>query len=227
MKHNKRFHHVSTDEVFGHLMPDEPKFNENTPYAPRNPYSATKAASDFIVRSAHHTHGLRATISNCTNNYGPYLYPEKFLSISITNLLDGTPVTIHGDGRQIRDWIHVQDHCLGILAILEKGQVGQTYMMGGDAEYTVLETAKLLLHVMGLNDNMLVFIQDRLGQDKRYAIHHGKIQKELGWTPSRSFEDGLRHMVDWYRKNEAWWRPIKESSSYKQWYQNQYGSQKV
>ena len=227
VRHNKRFHHVSTDEVFGHLLPDEPKFTEETPYAPRNPYSATKAASDFIVRSSHHTHGLRATISNCTNNYGPFLYPEKFLSISITNLLDGKPITIHGDGRQVRDWIHVQDHCLGVLAILEKGQLGHTYMMGGDAEFTVLETAQLLLNVMGLTDNMLVFIDDRLGQDKRYAIHYGKIQRELGWAPSRTFEDGLRHMVEWYRKNESWWRPIKESSSYKQWYQNQYGSQKV
>lgn len=227
VKHGKRFHHVSTDEVFGHLMPDDPKFNEDTPYAPRNPYSATKAASDFIVRAAHHTHGLQATISNCTNNYGPYLYPEKFLSISITNLLDGKPITIHGDGRQIRDWIHVMDHCNGILTVLEKGKIGETYMMGGDAEMSILETAQTLINVMGLNQNMLVFIQDRLGQDRRYAIHHGKIKNDLGWEPARTFEEGVRDMVEWYRKNEQWWRPIKDSSAYKQWYSGQYGSQKV
>ena len=227
IQHGIRFHHVSTDEVFGHLMPDDPKFTEETPYAPRNPYSATKAASDFIVRAAHHTHGLKSTISNCTNNYGPYLYPEKFLSIAITNLLDGKPVTIHGDGLQVRDWIYVEDHCLGILAILEKGTVGETYMMGGNAEMSILETAKHLIHVMGLNENALVFIQDRLGQDQRYAIHFEKIKNQLGWEPKRTFEDGLREMVEWYRKNEAWWRPIKESSAYNQWYQSQYGNQKV
>ena len=225
VKHNKRFHHVSTDEVFGHLMPEDPKFTEETPYAPRNPYSATKAASDFIVRSAFHTHGLRATISNCTNNYGPYLYPEKFLPISITNLMDGKPIAIHGDGSQIRDWIHAQDHCLGILAVLEKGELGHTYMMGGDAEYSIIDTAKLLLKVMGLSDNMLTFIPDRPGQDHRYAIEYNKIRERLGWTPSRSFEEGLIDMVQWYRKNEAWWRPIKESAAYRQWYKHQFGNQ--
>jgi dTDP-glucose 4,6-dehydratase len=223
VRHGKRFHHVSTDEVFGHLGPNDPKFTEDTPYAPRNPYSATKAASDHLVRAAVHTHGLQGTISNCTNNYGPYLYPEKFLSISITNLLDGKPIHIHGDGRQIRDWIHVSDHGKGILAVLKQGQMGQTYMMGGETEMSIVDTAKALLRVMGLNEGMMQFISDRPGQDRRYAIDHKKIVTELGWKPEFDFESGLRDMVNWYRNNEAWWRPIKDSSGYRRWYQDQFG----
>jgi dTDP-glucose 4,6-dehydratase len=223
VRHGKRFHHVSTDEVFGHLGADDPKFNESTPYAPRNPYSATKAASDHLVRAAVHTHGLKGTISNCTNNYGPYLYPEKFLSISILNLLSGQPIHVHGDGRQIRDWIHVMDHGMGILAVLEKGQMGHTYMMGGNNEMSILDTARSLVRVMGLNENMITFISDRPGQDRRYAIDHSKIEAELGWKPQHTFEEGLREMVEWYRRNEAWWRPIKDSSGYRRWYSEQFG----
>lgn len=222
VRHGKRFHHVSTDEVFGHLGPNDPKFSETTPYAPRNPYSATKAASDHLVRAAVHTHELKGTISNCTNNYGPYLYPEKFLSISITNLLDGKPLHLHGDGRQIRDWIHVKDHGFGVLAILEHGQVGHTYMMGGNNEMSILDTAQALVRAMGLSDNMISFIADRPGQDRRYAIDHSKIENELGWKPQFSFDEGLREMVEWYRKNEAWWRPIKDSSGYRRWYKEQF-----
>ncbi|MDP2631797.1 MAG: dTDP-glucose 4,6-dehydratase [Candidatus Uhrbacteria bacterium] len=224
VKHDKRFHHVSTDEVFGSLAPEDPKFHEGTPYDPKNPYSATKAASDYLVKAAIHTHGMYGTISNCTNNYGPYLYPEKFLSISITNLMDGKPIYIHGDGRQIRDWIHVRDHALGILAVLEKGKHGHTYMMGGDSEFSIAETARTLVRVMGLNDNMIVFISDRPGQDRRYAIDFTKIQNDLGWAPSLDFEQGLSQMVAWYRKNEDWWRPIKESSGYRRWFKQQFGS---
>jgi dTDP-glucose 4,6-dehydratase len=223
VKFGKRFHHVSTDEVFGSLRDTDPKFNERTPYDPRNPYSATKAASDHLVRAAIHTHHLAATISNCTNNYGPFLYPEKFLSISITNLLDGKPIYIHGDGRQIRDWIQVRDHGAGILAILERGKIGETYMMGGDGEYSIAQTAKTLLKVMGLSDHLLHFIKDRPGQDRRYAIEYTKIKNELGWAPTVTFEQGLSDMVDWYRKNEAWWRPIKASSGYRQWFEIQFG----
>jgi dTDP-glucose 4,6-dehydratase len=223
VKHGKRFHHVSTDEVFGHLGPDDPKFDENTPYHPRNPYSATKAASDHLVRAAVHTHGLRGTISNCTNNYGPYLYPEKFLSISITNVMEGKKISIHGSGEQIRDWIHAEDHGLGVLAILERGKIGDTYMMGGDCEMSIIDTAKALVRVMGANEDVMEFIQDRPGQDKRYAIDFGKIEKELGWKPKRTFDEGLAHMVQWYRDNEAWWRPIKESSGYRRWHQSQFG----
>lgn len=223
VRHGKRFHHVSTDEVFGSLGPEDPKFTEDTKYEPMNPYSATKAASDHLIRAAIHTHGLRGTISNCTNNYGPFLYPEKFLSISITNIFDGKPIAIHGDGKQIRDWIHVKDHAMGILDILERGEVGHTYMMGGDAEYSIEDTGRLLLKVMGLDDNMLTFIKDRPGQDRRYAIDYAKINNELGWKPALTFEEGLRDMVEWYRKNESWWRPIKESSGYRRWYELQFG----
>ncbi len=224
VKYGKRFHQVSTDEVFGSLNSTDPKFTESTPYSPRNPYSATKAAADHLVRAAIDTHGLRATISNCTNNYGPYLYPEKFLSIAITNLLESKPITIHGDGSQVRDWIHARDHGAGVLAILERGVIGETYMMGGNAEFSVLDTAKTLLRVMGLSDSMLVYLNDRPGQDKRYAIDHSKITRELGWSQRQSFEDGLRDMVEWYRKNEAWWRPIKDSSIYRSWHKQQFGT---
>lgn len=222
-KYGKRLHHVSTDEVFGSLGPEDPKFTESTPYDPQNPYSATKAASDHLIRAGIHTHGLRGTISNCTNNYGPYLYPEKFLSISITNLMDGRPITIHGDGNQVRDWIHVKDHAIGILSVLEKGEVGHTYMMGGDAELSITDTAKALLQVMGQKEDMLVFVNDRPGQDRRYAIEYTKIKEQLNWQPSVTFEEGLQKMVAWYRKNESWWRPIKESSGYRRWYELQFG----
>jgi dTDP-glucose 4,6-dehydratase len=220
-KHAKRFHQVSTDEVFGSLGPTDQKFDESTRYDPRNPYSATKAAADHLVRAAVHTHALRGTISNCTNNYGPYLYPEKFLSIAITNLIEGKPVIIHGDGQQVRDWIHARDHARGVLAVLERGVVGETYLMGGDCEMTIDQTARTLLRVMGLNDNMLVYVNDRPGQDRRYAIHYGKIERELGWRPSVTFEQGLAEMVDWYRRNQDWWKPIKESSGYGAWYKAQ------
>lgn len=224
VKYGKRFHHVSTDEVFGSLGPEDEKFHERTPYDPRNPYSATKAASDHLIRAAMHTHDLQATISNCTNNYGPFLYPEKFLSISITSLLDGKPILIHGDGRQVRDWIHVRDHALGVLAALERGTIGETYMMGGDAEYSIRETALKLLEVMGLAENMLVHIDDRPGQDRRYAIDFSKINSELGWSQTLTFEQGLSGMVNWYRRNEQWWRPIKESSGYRRWFKQQFGN---
>lgn len=223
VRFKKRFHHVSTDEVFGSLSAEDPKFSETTPYNPRNPYSATKAASDHLVRAAVETHELQATISNCTNNYGAFLYPEKALSIWITNLLEGECVPIHGDGHQVRDWIFAGDHARGILAILERGKIGETYMMGGNAEMSILSTAKALLSVMGLQESLLEFLPDRPGQDKRYAIAFDKIQKELDWKPSTTFEEGLREMVNWYRKNEWWWRPIKDSARYREWYRKHFG----
>ncbi len=221
-RHQKRFHHVSTDEVFGSLGPEDPKFSKHTPYDPKNPYSATKAASDHIIRAAVHTHDLGATISNCTNNYGPYLYPEKFLSIAITNILQGMPVHIHGDGRQIRDWIHAEDHCKGILAIIERGEIGETYMMGGDTEMNIHDTAKALVRVMGVGEHMIKFISDRPGQDRRYAIDSSHTIQSIGWQPQYSFESGLAHMVKWFRDNESWWRPIRESASYRGWYKQQF-----
>lgn len=223
VKYGKRFHHVSTDEVFGHLGPEDPKFHEDTPYAPRNPYSATKAASDHLMRAAIHSHALRGTISNCTNNYGPYLYPEKFLSIAITNIMEGKPITVQGDGHQVRDWIQVQDHGRGILNVLENGKIGETYMMGGDCEMSILDTARAVVRCMGVKDDMILHVKDRPGQDRRYSIHFGKIENELGWRPSMTFEEGLEDMVNWYRENEFWWKPIKESSGYRRWYQAQVG----
>lgn len=222
VKNNKRFHHVSTDEVFGHLEDNDPAFSENTPYHPRNPYSATKAASDHLVRAGYYTHGLRATISNCTNNYGPYLYPEKFLSIAITNLLEGKPVFIHGDGKQVRDWIHVSDHARGVLEILERGRIGETYMMGGSSELSILESARKVIQLLGARDEMLQFVNDRPGQDRRYAIDYSKIYNELGWRPHYTFDLGLKEMIDWYRANPDWWKPIKQSSGYRQWMQSQF-----
>lgn len=223
VRHGKRFHHVSTDEVFGSLGPDDPKFHEETPYNPKNPYSATKAASDHLVRAAMHSHALRGTISNCTNNYGPFLYPEKFLAIAITNLMENRPISIQGDGRQIRDWITARDHGLGILAVLEKGQMGHTYMMGGDAELTIADTARAVIKAMGAHEEMLIFTQDRPGQDRRYAIDYSKIKGELGWEPEVTFEQGLAQMVGWYRENESWWKPIKQSSGYRKWYEENIG----
>jgi dTDP-glucose 4,6-dehydratase len=225
VKFGKRLHHVSTDEVFGSLLPTDAKFTESTPYSPRNPYSATKAASDHLVRAAIDTHGLQATISNCTNNYGPFLYPEKYLSISITNLLEGKNIIIHGDGHQVRDWIWSADHGRGILAILERGKIGETYMMGGDSEMSMLETARAVVRVMNLHEDVITFTKDRPGQDRRYAIEFTKIKNELGWSPSVNFEEGLKQMIDWYRKNESWWRPIKGSAMYREWYKAQFGEQ--
>ncbi|HLD63271.1 MAG TPA: dTDP-glucose 4,6-dehydratase [Candidatus Peribacteraceae bacterium] len=223
VRYNKSLHHVSTDEVFGELEAGESKFTEESPYRPRNPYSATKAAADHLVRAAINTQGLCATISNCTNNYGPYLYPEKFLSIAITNLLEGFQLPIHGDGRQVRDWIQVEDHARGILLILEKGQAGETYIMGGNAEYSIVDTARLLLSLMGLREDRLQFITDRPGQDRRYAIDFSKIQRQLGWAPQHSFESGLHQMIGWYQHNHSWWKPIKESAAYRQWYAAHFG----
>ena len=218
---NKRFHQVSTDEVFGSLGPNDARSTEATPYDPRNPYSATKAAADHLIRAACHTHGLQATLSNCTNNYGPYLYPEKFFSVAITNVLEGKPIVVHGDGQQKRDWIQVQDHGRGILAVLERGRIGETYLMSGGTDITVEESARLILKLMGLQENMLSFLNDRPGQDRRYALDHAKIEHELGWRPSVTLEQGLAEMIEWYRKNPDWWKPIKESAGYRQWYQHQ------
>ncbi len=221
VQHDTRFHHVSTDEVFGSVAPGAPSCTEHTPYAPRNPYAATKAAADHLVRAAVHTHRLKATISNCTNNYGPYLYPEKFLSIAITNLIEGSPIVIHGDGGQIRDWIHARDHAIGCLAVLERGRVGETYLMGGGAEFSVANTARRLLAIMGLGDDMLHFVADRPGQDRRYSLDCAKIEEELGWSPQIQFDVGLRDMVHWYRGHAPWWKPIKRSSGYQKWYRDQ------
>ncbi|MBN2884963.1 dTDP-glucose 4,6-dehydratase [Patescibacteria group bacterium] len=206
-----RFHHISTDEVFGALDMNGEKFSENTPYDPRSPYSASKAASDHLVRSYFHTHNLPITISNCSNNYGPYQYPEKLIPLFITNLIDNKAVPVYGQGINVRDWIHVDDHNRGIDLILSKGRLGETYCLGGDSEQSNLQITKNILSLMDKSEKMIEYVGDRPGHDLRYAIDFSKAKKELGWEPQINFADGLAQTVAWYRNNESWWRPIIHS----------------
>lgn len=204
-----RFLHVSTDEVYGSLGPAG-LFTETTAYAPNSPYSASKAGSDFLVRSYHHTFGMDTVITNCSNNYGPYQYPEKLIPLLITNLFDGLTIPIYGDGLNVRDWLHVEDHCRGILLALEKGRAGETYNIGGRNERTNMEIARAILALTGKDETSIRHVEDRLGHDRRYAIDADKIRRELGWEPRHTFETGLPATVAWYRNNEAWWRPLKK-----------------
>jgi dTDP-glucose 4,6-dehydratase len=205
----KRFHHISTDEVFGALKLDDPKkFDEATPYDPRSPYSASKAAADHLVRAYYHTHGVPVTISNCSNNYGPYHFPEKFIPLMIVNALRDLPLPIYGDGLNVRDWMHVEDHCRGVEAILLRGKIGATYCLGGQAERANLEVAKLILDVLKKPHSLITFVEDRKGHDRRYAIDSRKAMTELGWKPHYAFEDGLRQTIQWYVENHAWWEPL-------------------
>jgi len=219
---NKRFHHISTDEVFGHLGPNDPAFNELTPYAPRSPYSASKAASDHLVRAYFQTYGLPVTISNCSNNYGPYHFPEKLIPLFITNLTEGKKVPVYGDGMNVRDWLFVEDHCQAIDLILQKGKIGETYCIGGNSEKPNIEITKKIIELMGKNEDSIEYVKDRLGHDRRYAIDFSKIKNELGWKPQVSFEEGLKMTIEWYKNNESWWKNIK-SGDYKEYYKKQYG----
>lgn len=224
-----RFHHVSTDEVYGSLGPGDPAFTETTPYAPNSPYSASKAASDHLVRAYHHTYGLDATISNCSNNYGPYQFPEKLIPLCILNLLDGKSLPIYGDGMNVRDWLHVEDHCRGIDLILAKGRAGETYNIGGEAERNNLQVVESLCGVMddlrpheAPHARRIEFVKDRPGHDRRYAIDTQKLRRELGSIPARSFESGLKSTLSWYLNNESWWRSI-QSGAYREWIKTHYG----
>ena len=227
-----RFHHISTDEVFGSLGMDDPAFSETTPYAPNSPYSASKAASDHLVRAYHHTYGLQVTTSNCSNNYGPYQYPEKLIPLFLLNALSGKALPIYGDGMNVRDWLHVEDHCRGIEACLTHGQPGETYNIGGGAELpnlTVIdrvcaEVDRAFEEIDGLADrypdapaakgikseSLKTFVTDRAGHDRRYAIDETKARAELGYAPQRGFEEGLRQTLRWYLDREDWWRPLLE-----------------
>lgn len=216
-----RFHHISTDEVFGHLGKDDQPFNEKTPYAPRSPYSASKASSDHLVRAYYHTHQLPITISNCSNNYGPFQFPEKLIPLFITNLMEDKKVPIYGDGQQVRDWIHVDDHNWGVDLIIEKGKIGETYCLGGDNEKTNLKITNKILEILGKDENSIEYVEDRKGHDRRYAIDFSKIKKELGWEPKIDFEVGLKETVEWYKENQEWWRRIK-SGQYQDYYNQQY-----
>ncbi len=206
---NIRFHHISTDEVFGALSFDDSPFNEVTPYDPRSPYSASKAASDHLVRAYYHTHNLPITISNCSNNYGPYQFPEKLIPLFVTNLLEGKKVTVYGEGKNIRDWIHVNDHNAGVEAIIKNGRIGETYCLGGNGELTNMEITKNILNIMGFGEEMIEYVVDRKGHDLRYAIDFSKAKSELGWEPVIAFEKGLRETVEWYKNNQDWWKRLK------------------
>jgi len=204
-----RFHHISTDEVFGSLELGEDKFTENTPYDPRSPYSASKAASDHLVRAYFHVHGLPITISNCSNNYGPCQYPEKLIPLFITNLIEGKKVPVYGSGKNIRDWIHVEDHNRGVEAVIKQGKIGETYCLGGGNEKSNLEITKDILNIMGFEEDMIEYVADRRGHDFRYAIDFSKAQRELGWEPQIDFISGLKLTVEWYKNNQAWWQKLK------------------
>jgi dTDP-glucose 4,6-dehydratase len=220
-KHQKRFHHVSTDEVYGSLGAQDDPFNEKTAYDPRSPYSASKAASDHLVEAYFHTYGLQVTISNCSNNYGPYHFPEKLIPLAITNLIEGKSVPVYGDGMQVRDWLHVLDHCRAIDVILHKGRIGETYCVGGDGERENIWIVKKILEIMELSEDRLEYVKDRAGHDRRYAIDHSKITSELGWTPTITLEAGLKETVMWFQENKEWWQGIK-NGSYREYYEKQY-----
>ncbi len=239
-----RFHQVSTDEVYGSLAEGEPPFAENHPYSPNSPYAASKAAADHLVRAYHSTYGLEVTISNCSNNYGPYQFPEKLIPLVIINILKGKPLPIYGDGRQVRDWLYVDDHNRGVDLILRNGGVGQTYNIGSNNEWTNLDMVRFLCRLLdewfahspsltgafpdappSTGDSaadLITFVPDRPGHDRRYAVDAEKITRELQYRPQESFESGIRRTLDWYLANENWWRRLLDGS-YRRWVADNYG----
>ncbi len=224
LKHKvKRFHHVSTDEVFGHIpLGSKEKWTELSPYNPRSPYSASKAASDHLVRAYYYTYGLPVTVSNCANNLGPYMFPEKLIPLAITNLLEGKKVPIYKPGNQVREWLYVEDHCSGIEAVLEKGKVGETYFIGPDnPEFSNLQVIQKLLVLMKFGDEMTELVADRPGHDQKYALDHSKITKELGWQPKFGLDSALAKTLEWFTGNELWWKRVK-SGEYQNYYEQQY-----
>jgi len=225
VKHKvKRFHHISTDEVFGALkLNSKEKFSEDTPYNPHSPYSASKAGSDYLVRAYFTTFKLPITISNCSNNFGPYQFPEKFIPLAITNLIEGKKIPIYGDGLYVRDWLYVEDHCRAIDLILKKGKIGETYCVGGMTEDIAnIEVARKICQIMKRKpEQWFEYVKDRPGHDRRYAVDWTKIKNELGWQPQYDFDTYLRKTIDWYQKNQWWWKPLKEKQ--KQYFKKQYG----
>ena len=216
-KFDVRYHHVSTDEVYGDLALDDPaRFTEETPYHPSSPYSSTKASSDMLVRAWARTYGLRATISNCSNNYGPYQHIEKFIPRQITNILCGIRPKLYGDGKNVRDWIHTEDHSSAVWEILTRGRYGETYLIGADGEKDNITVLREILRAMGQPEDAFDWVRDRPGHDRRYAIDSTKLRRELGWRPRHTdFAEGLAETIAWYRANEAWWRPAKEATEAK------------
>ena len=211
-RHGVRLHHVSTDEVYGDLDLDDPeRFTEETPYNPSSPYSASKAGSDHLVRAWFRSFGVQATISNCSNNYGPWQHVEKFIPRQVTNVIDGRTPKVYGDGLNVRDWIHTADHSSAVLRILEEGRIGETYLIGADGERNNLAVVRAILAHFGRDEDEIEFVRDRAGHDRRYAIDSGKLRRELGWSPRfADFEAGLADTIRWYVDHEAWWRPHKE-----------------
>jgi dTDP-glucose 4,6-dehydratase len=216
-RHGTRLHHISTDEVYGDLELDDPdKFTPETPYNPSSPYSSTKAGSDLLVRAWVRSFGVRATISNCSNNYGPFQHVEKFIPRQITEILDGRRPKLYGAGENVRDWIHAEDHSSGVLAILERGRIGETYLIGADGERANRDVVELILTLMGRDRSDYEHVNDRPGHDLRYAIDASKLRDELVWQPVfQDFERGLAAAIEWYRENEAWWRPQKDATEAK------------
>jgi dTDP-glucose 4,6-dehydratase len=238
-----RFHHVSTDEVYGSLGPKDPPFHEATPYAPNSPYSASKASSDHLVRAYHETYGLDTTVTNCSNNYGPYQFPEKLIPLTIVNILLGRPLPVYGDGLQVRDWLHVEDHCVAIAGALTDGRSGEVYNIGGNSETTNIEIVRTLCdltdaYLSKRSDlreafpgspavsgkpaaDLIAYVRDRPGHDRRYAINYGKAERELNYAPARDLAQGLRATLEWYIANTAWWQALM-GRDYKAWVQKNY-----
>jgi len=216
-RHDVRFHHISTDEVYGDLALDDPaRFTEETPYHPSSPYSSTKASSDMLVRAWHRTYGVRATISNCSNNYGPYQHIEKFIPRQITNILCGIRPKLYGDGRNVRDWIHTEDHSRAVWDILTKGRVGETYLIGADGERSNIDVLRAILERMGRGADDFDWVRDRPGHDRRYAIDSAKLRRELGWRPVHTdFSEGLDATIAWYAEHQDWWRAAKDETEAK------------
>lgn len=205
----EKFVQVSTDEVYGSLGP-EGYFTEETPLAPNSPYSASKASADMLVRSYNETYGTNVNITRCSNNYGPYHFPEKLIPLMITNAMDGKQLPIYGDGENIRDWLHVKDHCQAIHLVMKNGKSGEVYNVGGHNERTNNDIVNLIVDKLAVSKNLITYVDDRLGHDKRYAIDPTKLENELGWKPEYTFDTGIEETIDWYQKNEDWWRPLKE-----------------
>ena len=212
----ERFVHIGTDEVYGELPLDRPdlKFTEQMPLKPNSPYSASKAAADLLALSYHTTFGLPVVVTRCSNNFGPYQYPEKVIPLFVTNLIDGQKVPLYGDGLNVRDWLHVVDHCEAVLAVLERGELGEVYNIGGNNEQSNVNLTHTILDLIGCGKEMIQPVEDRLGHDRRYAIDSSKIQSELGWRPTRStWPEALAQTIEWYKSNESWWRPLKQRTS--------------
>jgi dTDP-glucose 4,6-dehydratase len=222
----KRFVHVSTDEVYGHLGPDDPAFTERTPLSPRSPYSASKAGSDHLVHAYFETYRFPTLITRCSNNYGPYQFPEKLIPLMILNAMADQPLPVYGDGMNVRDWIHVEDHCDAVERVLEAGRDGEVYNIGGRSERPNIEIVKSILHALHKPESLIRYVADRPGHDRRYGICDEKIERELGWVRARRLDEGLAATIAWYRANERWWQSVR-SGEYRNWYERNYGAREL